>query len=302
MQFPIVSLFIPAYNDQIDLLSCLESLRRLNYPKDKMEIIIWDNASTDATVEMVRKKFVEMEKDDWLQLRLIEWNNNEGTYIPYNLALKHLSSQSPYLLGLDADVELSEDLLVDLLHAAQAGSVAVVGARSVYYDNPSLTSHGAGYVNRWTGLYSDKDSETRIECDYVIGCCWLLNRGAFEKLGGFDPDYYISHWEVDYCLRAKNLGYRILYEPKAIARHKIQAGGKLIPRRIYYLYRNKIMLIKKTFHCPAKWIALACHLALGLPKAIYDSCRRNKGYDGMEIRTILRAVRDGWLNQTGQSL
>lgn len=299
---PHVSLFIPTFNDCTDLLPCLESIRRLNYPKHKMEIIIWDNASADDTVEMVRKRFSEMEKDGWLRLKLVEWAKNEGSYIPYNLALKHLSPQSQYILGLDADVELSENVLISLTSAAQEDRVAVVGVRSVYYDNPSLTSHGAGFVNQWAGLYGEKNPETSIGCDYVIGCCWLLHRGVFEELGGFDPDYYINHWEVDYCLRAKKKGYRILYEPRAIARHKIPLMGTVNPERIHYLYRNKIMLIKKTFHPPGKWVALTCNLTLGLPKAIYDSFRRNKGYDGTEMKMILRAFHDGWQNRTGQSL
>ena len=298
---PNVSIFIPTFNDSTDLLPCLKSIRGLNYPKHKMEIVIWDNASTDDTVEMVRKQYSEMKKDGWLQLKLIEWAKNEGSYIPYNLALKHLSPQSQYILGLDADVELSENVLVDLINAAQEGGVVAVGGRSVYYDKPSQTPHGAGFVNQWTGFYSEKDPEKSIECDYVIGCCWLLNRNIFELIGGFDPDYYINHWEVDYCLRAKSRGYRILFEPKAVARHKIPSDGTLNPGRIHSLYRNKIMLIKKTFHPPGKWVALTCNLALGLPKAIYDSFRRNKGYDGTEMKMILRAFHDGWLNRTGQS-
>jgi GT2 family glycosyltransferase len=296
---PHVSLFIPPFHDCADLLPCLESLRRLNYPKRKMEIIIWDNASADGTAEMVKKRFSEMEKDGWLRLILVEWSNNEGTYIPYNLGLKHLSPQSQYILGLDADVELSENALSSLISAAQEDGVAAVGARSVYYNNPDLTAHGAGLVNQWTGFYSEKDPEMSIECDYVIGCCWLLNRSIFESLGGFDPDYYINHWEVDYCLRAKKKGYRILYEPRAIARHKIPPMGTVNPERIHYLYRNKIMLIKKTFHPLGKWSALTCNLTLGLPKAIYDSFRRNKGYNGAEMKMILRSVHDGWRNRTG---
>ena len=302
MKFPYITIFIPTYNDQHDLSACLESVRLLNYPKDKMEIIIWDNASQDGTIRMVRDRFSEMEKDGWVQLKLIEGSKNDGTYIPYNLALKYLFPQSHYILGLDADVELSEKGLAYLINAAQEDQVAAVGARSVYYDKPSLLSHGAGFVNHWTGFYSEKNPETRIECDYVIGCCWLLNRNIFESLGGFDPDYYINHWEVDYCLRAKNKGCRILYEPEAVARHKIPLKGTSNPERIYYLYRNKIILIKKTFHPPGKWVALTCNLTLGLPKAIYDSFRRNKGYDRAEMKMILRAVYDGWLNRTGQSL
>jgi len=298
---PNVSIFIPTFNDLIDLLPCLKSIQNIDYPKDKIEIVVWDNASSDGTGEAVRHLFSELRSAGWADLKLIEWSKNEGAYIPYNLALKHLSPQSQYILGLDADVELSENVLVDLIDAAQKDRVAVVGARSVYFDNPSLTSHGAGFVNQWTGFYGEKDPDTSIECDYIIGCCWLLHRGVFEELGGFDPDYYINHWEVDYCLRAKSKGFRILYEPKAVARHKILPEGTLNPGRIHYLYRNKIMLIKKTFQPARKWVALTCNFTFGLPKAIGGSFMRHKGYDHAEMKAILRGIRDGWLNRTGNT-
>jgi GT2 family glycosyltransferase len=191
---PYLSIFIPTYNDQTDLSACLESIRRVKYPKEKIEIIIWDNGSEDDTVRMVRDRFHQMKNDGWLRLSLTEWNRNEGTYVPYNLAVPNLSPETEYILGLDADVELVPDLVAKLVIAAQEEQVAVVGARSVYFDDPELTSHGAGFVNRRTALYGESDTRDRIECDYVIGCCLLLNKKVFVELGGFDADYYISHW------------------------------------------------------------------------------------------------------------
>jgi len=242
---PSVSIFIPTYNDKTDLSACLDSIRQLDYPKRRVEIIIWDNASEDDTSEMVREHYHEMTKEDWLNLCLIEHHRNEGSYNPYNLAVPHLSSKTRYILGLDADVEIAPEALTHMVVAAQRDSVAVVGARSVYYDEPALTSHGAGFVGGWAARYREEDPKGQTECDYVIGCCWLLDRAVFEDLGCFDPDYYINHWEVDYCLRARRKGFRIIYEPRATAKHKIPLAGTPSLERIYYLYRNKILLIRK---------------------------------------------------------
>ena len=190
---PKISVFIPSYNDQTDLSACLNSITNLDYPKEKIEIVIWDNGSEDHTIRMVRDRFDQMKNDGWLRLSLTEWNRNEGTYVPYNLAVPNLSSETEYILGLDADVELASDLVTRLVTAAQEEHAAVVGARSVYFDDPQLTSHGAGFISRQTALYSESDTPDRIECDYVIGCCLLLNKKIFVELGGFDADYYISH-------------------------------------------------------------------------------------------------------------
>jgi len=299
---PIATIFIPTYNDETDLSACLESIRNLDYPKAKLEIIIWDNASDDSTVKMIEERFAEMKNDGWLGLSLIEHDRNEGSYIPYNLVLPKLSQSTQYILGLDADIELSRDTLKNLIEVAKGKHVAVVGARSVFYDSPEMTAHGAGFVNRWTGMYNEEDALEKIKCDYVIGCCWLLKKSIFEQLAGFDRDYYICHWEVDYCLRAIEKGYSIIYEPKAVVKHKILPAGSINKERLYYLCRNKILLIKKLLPPLRMRIALTLHVLFGFPKNIIQSIRRNGKADFEELKVICKAFADGLRNKTGKVL
>lgn len=265
-----------------------------------MEIVIWDNSSQDDTIQMVQDQFLKMKGTGWYNFSLIEWNKNDGSYIPYNLVLPQISLMTEFILGLDADVELKPDTLLNLIDACTDAQVAVVGARSVYYDFPERTAHGAGFVNPWTGTYGEKDPPDLMECDYVIGCCWLLKKSIFEELGGFDPDYYINHWEVDYCLRAKKNGYKIIYEPRAVALHKIPSMGTRNPERLYYLYRNKLLLFRKTFPFFQKTLACFLHYTLGSHKAIFNSLSTNRGVEHKEIMMILKAFIDGWMNRTGK--
>jgi GT2 family glycosyltransferase len=294
---PSVSIFIPTYNDKTDLSACLESIRQLDYPRKRVEIVIWDNASQDDTIDMVQKRYREMTKEGWLNLSLIEHHSNEGSYIPYNLAVSNLSSKTRYILGLDADVELASDLLSKMVDAARSDQVAVVGARSVYFEKPELTSHGAGFVSGWTARYGEKDSKEQIECDYVIGCCWLLNRAAFEELGRFDSDYYINHWEVDYCLRAKKKGFKTIYEPRAVARHKIPQAGTPDPDRIYYLYRNKILLIRKNSEFFMLPFALPLCFCLSLGRILSSFVRQGKI---PEMKSALVGLYDGLSDKRGE--
>ena len=160
---PFVSIFIPSYNDQIDLSACLESLRRMQYPKEKLELVIWDNGSTDETVPMVEQRFQEMAEEGWASLRLIQNRKNDGCYVPYNLAMPLLSPQAHYILGLDADIELDPDALPRLVDAMGGERVVVAGARSVVFRDPLQTAHGAGFVSRWTAKYSERDAGEQIE-------------------------------------------------------------------------------------------------------------------------------------------
>jgi len=250
---PPVSIFIPAYNDAEVLAACLTSLEALDYPRGQVEIVVWDNASRDDTGRRVAEAFGRMRGQGWQSLRLRRSPRNEGSYVPYNLAEPDLADESAYILGLDADVEIAPDVLTRLVAVAEEHRVGVVGARSVYFDRPDHTAHGAGFVARWSARYGEADPAEPIDCDYVIGCCWLLARRAFREVGGFDPRFFINHWEVDYCLRLKQRGWRIRYEPRAVARHKIASGGTRSPERLYYLYRNKLLVIRTSgyFHSPA---------------------------------------------------
>jgi GT2 family glycosyltransferase len=294
---PKISIFIPTHNDQIDLSACLESLRNLDYPKEMSEIVVWDNGSQDDTLVMVRELYGQMKEEGWLNLCLLESDKNEGTYVPYNLALPQLSSQTEYILGLDADVELASDVVTRLVNAAQGERVAVVGARSVYFDNSELTSNGAGFVSRWAARYDGSDPSQKIECDYVIGCCLLLNKKIFMELGCFDPDYYISQWEVDYCLRAKEKGYRIIYEPKAIAKHKIPIKATPSSERIYYLFRNKLLMARKNqalFRFPGT--VFLC-FGLSLARIVFSLAWT---IPWASTKSALAGLRDGLLQKSGK--
>jgi GT2 family glycosyltransferase len=296
MTVPAVSIFIPTWNDERDLAACLDSLAQLNYPHERVEIVVWDNASRDATQAVVRERFAAMERLGWMGLHLITSERNEGSYVPYNRAAEALAPQTRYILGLDADVELAPDLLRQLV-AAAGDRVAVVGARSVYFDRPQRTAHGAGRVGRWTARYGERDARSAIDCDYVIGCCWLLDRTVFQAVGGFDPDFFLNHWEVEYCLRVKTRGFRVRYEPRAVVRHKIVPGGTRNPERVYYLYRNKLLLIDRTRWFPRRrFTRAACTVMAGARIA----ARALAGAAAPETRAAVRGLRDGLRGRVGE--
>jgi GT2 family glycosyltransferase len=121
-------------------------------------------------------------------------------------------------------------------------------------------------------------------------------------VGGFDPQYYINHWEVDYCLHVRYEGHNIIYEPKAVAKHKIAPSGTINKVRLYYLYRNKIILIKKLFPIPQRWIALSYFLLFSLPNSIFMAIIRNRRVNFEELKFICKSFVDGFLNIKGKTV
>ena len=293
-----ISIVIPSWNRKEKLMDCLCSLQKLDYPKRCMEILVWDNGSQDGTQEAVNAYFSSIRGEDWGGLRLMGRQRNLGQYLHYNEIHKQLHAESTLILGLDDDVELERDCLKQLVQVFHDPNAGIVGARSVFFSDPNRTAGKAGFINPWVGRFYQEEVQALTECDYVIGCCWLFKKEVLEWVGGFDPDYFIMHWEMDFCTRAKQKGYKVYYQPEAIAKHKIPTQGKR--GGIYYLYRNKIMYIRKHSSSLPKITSYVIYALFWLPKLFLSSIIFHKGIYIEDIRLILWGVFHGIIGRTGQ--
>ncbi len=297
-----ISIVIPTLNMSDDIIRCLDYIKKLDYPKKHVEIIVWDNGSTDGTQAGVSQAFREMGKDeDWKGLNLIKSEENLGVYTSRDELFKTISPETEYVLSLDDDVFLPSDSLKILVKYLQDHSNAgIIGPRTVYDMKPNETAHGAGFVNLWVGRYRDIDTGSLAECDYVIGCCMLIKKEVISELKGFDRDYYTSHGEVDFCLRAKKKGYKIFYDPNIIVRHNVEAGGTKTLERIYYLYRNKLLVIRKNASLLQKMTSFPLYTIFWIPKMIMDSIRFHRSIKLDEWLVMLKAVRHAITNHVGK--
>jgi len=128
----------------------------------------------------------------------------------------------------------------------------------------------------------------------------LIRKEVIDAIGGFDRDYFTSHGEVDFCIRAKKNGFKVLYCPDVSVKHRVEKGGTNTPERRYYLFRNKLIFIKKNAPIPLKWIALVLYFFFWPPKILFDLLRRNELSDLRSVKMIFKGVWDGWLNRVGK--
>lgn len=297
-----ISIVMPTLNRSEDLIRCLGSINKLDYPKKYVEIIVWDNGSTDGTQAEVSQAFKEIEKDeDWKGLNLIQSKENLGVYTSRDELFNSISPETEYVLSLDDDVFLPPDCLNTLLGEFHSDSeIGIVGPRTVYDMRLDMTAHGAGFVNLWIGRYRDIDAGSLMECDYVIGCCMLIKKQVVSDLKGFDRDYYTSHGEVDFCLKAKKKGYKVLYDPRIVVRHNVAMGGTKTLERIYYLYRNKLLVIRKNASLFQKMICFPLYTIFWVPKMILDSMRFHRGIRLDEWLVMFKAARHAIVNRVGK--
>lgn len=110
-----------------------------------------------------------------------------------------------------------------------------------------------GKVNWWIGRTWHKElEETRslaafgmTNVDYLSGCCMLVKRQVFEKIGLFDERFFLYFEDADFCIRAKRAGFQIAAEPKSEIVHQLIEGKKRSFSKKYHLWRSNFIFINK---------------------------------------------------------
>ncbi len=299
-EYPFISVLIPTRNRWVPLLGCLESLMGQDYPLSRVEMLVFDDGGSDGTSEKLSglsRAFLQKGLADFRSFRCEE---NRGLAEGRGLLAARMSQDSEMALFLDDDLYMSPGCLKELvLNLEAAPDAGAAGPKVVAGYDRSLVMFSANFVGAWTGLYSSRDSLSPLQCDWLDPACLLVRKKAMAVSGGFAPVFYRSHEGADFCLRLKKAGYPPLYVPGALAVHHTQPGVRPSGKRLYYLYRNKFILIHRNFPAVKKLAALVFTAVFGLPKYLAESLIHNRLLASGEWKLIFFAVYDGLLNRGG---
>ena len=220
MRTPTVSIIIPNCNGRAHLEDCLSSLRALNYPSDRREIILVDNGSSDGSVEYVQESYPDV--------TVLQNENNMGFAAPCNRGAE--CSRSEYLAFLNNDTRVDPEWLNELARSigapkAEAEQVVCVAGRIVSwdgqvmdYDGGVMNFHGHGHhlgMGQAVSAASSHERPTLFAC----AASMLIRRDVFLEVGGFDPDYFAYFEDVDLGWRLWLFGFQVLYCPTAVIFH-----------------------------------------------------------------------------------
>ena len=209
---PVVSIIIPVFNQLHYTSSCLKSLLE-NPPSASFEVIVVDDASTDATPEFLE----ETAKKD-ARIRFLKNDSNRGFAVSCNKGAN--AAKGEYLLFLNNDVELAPGWL-DPLQATLANdpSIGIVAPRLLFPDGTvqhcgKVWSDTDGPLSHPQHLYygaSADDARTTRNRDFqmVTGACMLVRGKEFLSIGPFD-ERYLNGWEDDdLCYAYRSRGFRV---------------------------------------------------------------------------------------------
>ncbi|KPJ69771.1 hypothetical protein AMJ44_02350 [candidate division WOR-1 bacterium DG_54_3] len=247
MNYPKVAIIILNWNGYSDTAECLKSLKKIDYPN--YEIVIVDNGSKDGSPDRLKREFP--------YITLLKNPDNLGFAEGCNVGMRYaLERGVDYILLLNNDTVVEQQFLTRMVEAAERDSnTGILCPKIYYYDKPNVIWTAGGKINKLTsrtyamGLNkADKGQYDKLkEVDYVSGCALLIKAETVEKIGMLDKDYFNHYEDVDWCMRARRRGYKILYIPDSVIYHKVSMalGGKYSPIHMYYQMRNWLWFAKK---------------------------------------------------------
>jgi GT2 family glycosyltransferase len=238
------------------------------------EIILVDNASSDASLDIVRR---------FPSVRLLAQNENLGFARGNNLAIEAAAAESEWIALLNPDAFPEPHWLEALLSAARDyPAFDVFGSKLVDATDPAVLD-GAGDVYHVSGLVwrmghgapVSSLSEQAREVFSVCAAAALYRRSALLEMGGFDEDYFCYVEDVDLGFRLRLAGYRCLYVPSSVAHHvgSGTTGGQHSDFSVYHGHRNLVWTFIKNMPGFLFWVLLPFHILLNFITVVHFSMR-----------------------------
>ena len=258
----LVSIIIPSAGTSLKvrrqqvclLVQCVNSVRRLSTYRN-VEIVVVDGYDISKSV------LAAIQGSD---LRVVRCDRPFNFSQRINLGVQAASGESLLLLNDDTEV-ITPDWIEAMLSLAQQPAVGVVGAKLLYPNgrlqhagilmlagNPSHAFFNAS--GRDDGYYGSNIVDRNYLA--VTGACMMMRRSVFEELGGFDEQLPLNYNDVDFCLRAHQLGYRNVFTPHAqlihyesVSRATGLNAGEL--ERLYEKFNSAGYLTRDPYYHPS---------------------------------------------------
>jgi len=255
----LLSICIVNWNTRDDLRRCLASLPA-GASAVSLETFVVDNASSDDSVRMVAQEFP--------QVRVIENPENQGFARANNLAIREAHGDYVLLLNPDTLVQPGAfDRLVEGMEAHPragiGGAKLLNGDGSLQYSCRHFPTFTAGIfrntiIGRLFGGHStvrdylmvDFDHASITEVDWVSGAALCIRRACLEQIGLLDDIYFMYCEDVDWCYRAHQAGWQVLYLPDAVITHLIGKSSDLVVQAMVRAHHKSMGIFYRKFYAP----------------------------------------------------
>lgn len=218
----LISIVIPNKDEKETLEKCLRSIEEKSTYKNYEIIIVENNSVTDEIFAYYR----ELKKKDNIQIAVWEGAFNYSAINNYGVSL----AKGQYILFLNNDIEvIASDWMEEMLGHCQRSEVGAVGAR-LYYPDDTIQHAGcilgiggiAGHM--FVGMPRERTgymhkAALQQDLSAVTAACMMVKAEAFRQAGGFTEELAVAFNDIDLCLKIRQLGYLVVYDPYVEMHH-----------------------------------------------------------------------------------
>lgn len=209
---PTFSVVIPAHNEERTIIRCLSSVLNNDYPKDKLEVVVVDDGSTDKTSQLVKNY---KKKNQIKNLKIVK-QENAGKAHALNNGIKN-HTQGELVMCLDSDSYLAKEAIKNATRYFQDPKVMAVASNVKIIDTGSLLN----LIQKFEYLicYQMKRAQTLFNVEYIIGGIGsTIRRKTLEKVRYYDTNTVTEDIDITMkILRNGNKNFRVTYGADVIA-------------------------------------------------------------------------------------
>ena len=259
-------------------------LRSIRQTTDgSVRVLVVDNRSRDDSASTA-----ENEIGRGSVVRLTE---NLGFAYACNLGARLATTE--YVVFLNNDTLVGGSWLTALLQSMRDGEVAAACGKVLSLTDSSLLNSAGGLCDLFGFAWNRGNGEPDMgrydrtdETFYAPGICLAVRRDLFLRVGGFDESYFMYLEDLDCSWRLRLAGYRVVYTPESIIRHRWMSASKHRPDVTYLFHRNRLRTILKNHSSQTlSWI-LPVYVFLQVALSIWVITRNRP----QELIAILRAI------------
>jgi len=259
---PEVSVIVPCFNGASYIQNCLRSIELTKGPS--REIIVVDNASTDASLDFIRQ----------FRVRIIANKHNVGFPGAVNQAVDQ--ARGNLLVILNQDTEVHPDWLEELKSVlSQDSKVGVCGPKMLDLSNRNRVQQLGVLVDRFGfSSYGSLQNKIPREVFMVSGAAMMIRHDLFDLVGRFDREYFLFEDDLDLCWRVHLAGYKVMVNPRAVVYHyggSAMKGGfptgpayRTTGARRYLSERNTLQTLLKNYELSSIIKRVPVYLSMNL--------------------------------------
>jgi cellulose synthase/poly-beta-1,6-N-acetylglucosamine synthase-like glycosyltransferase len=231
---PPVSIIVPVRNGESTIEPLLESIQRLDYDKNKLEVIVVDGNSTDKTRNLVKKypvKLILEKKYGLNAARNAGINNSNGEVVAFT----------------DSDCIVSRNWIRKIVENFKDPRVSCVGGSAKGHDNDFVSEYADNSIIPLMPFFKKREERNMIRpfLHHPAGCNMAFRRKAFKQVGFFDENIHYGFDEVEFAERVCKAGYKMVLDPNPLVWHKHRSTIKELLKQNFNYGRGSGVLLKR---------------------------------------------------------